>query len=116
MALAPAWIYERLTKAGAKIHPKEDPCQLRKACKNTTERDGAVIAHIKDGAAVCRFLAWFDKEAPKGRLTELQAAEKSPNSAQKILCTAAKVSRLLPLREKCRSRSLPYLKRKQFSR
>ena len=76
MALAPAWIYERLTKAGAKIHPKEDPCQLRKACKNTTERDGAVIAHIKDGAAVCRFLAWFDKEAPKGRLTELQAAEK----------------------------------------
>lgn len=76
MGMVPAWIYERLSKAGAKIRPNEDPCLLRKACKNTVERNGARSAHIKDGVAVCRFLAWFDKEAPTGRLTELEAAEK----------------------------------------
>jgi Xaa-Pro aminopeptidase len=76
MALSPAWIYERLSKSGAKIHPKEDPCLLPKACKNTVEREGAVLSHVRDGAAVCRFLAWFDREAPKGGLNELDAARK----------------------------------------
>lgn len=76
MTLSPAWIYERLSAAGATVHAKEDPCLIRKACKNITERDGAVNAHIKDGIAVCRFLCWFDKEAPTGRLTETDAVRK----------------------------------------
>lgn len=76
MTLSPAWIYERLSAAGALIHSKEDPCIIRKACKNTTERNGAVNAHIKDGIAMCRFLAWFDKEAPKGCLKEMDAVRK----------------------------------------
>ncbi|MBR1945410.1 MAG: aminopeptidase P family protein [Alphaproteobacteria bacterium] len=76
MALSPAWIYERLSAAGAVVHSKEDPCLIRKACKNTIERNGAVNAHIKDGIAMCRFLAWFDKEAPKGKLTEMDAVRK----------------------------------------
>ncbi len=69
-------IYSILSAGGAKVHEKEDPCLLRKACKNVVERDGAVTAHIKDGAAVCRFLAWFDREAPKGALTEIDTVEK----------------------------------------
>lgn len=76
MALSPAWIYERLSAAGATVHAKEDPCLIRKACKNITERDGAVNAHVKDGIAMCRFLRWFDEEAPKGRLTEMDAVRK----------------------------------------
>lgn len=76
MALSPAWIYERLSAAGATVHAKEDPCLIRKACKNITERDGAVNAHVKDGIAMCRFLCWFDKEAPTGRLTETDAVRK----------------------------------------
>ena len=76
MALSPAWIYERLSAAGAIIHAQEDPCLIRKACKNITERDGAVNAHIKDGIAMCRFMHWFDTEAPKGRLTEMDAVKK----------------------------------------
>lgn len=76
MALSPAWIYERLSAAGATVHAKEDPCLIRKACKNITERDGAVNAHVKDGIAICRFLCWFDKEAPTGRLTETDAVRK----------------------------------------
>lgn len=76
MALSPAWIYERLSAAGAKVHPNEDPCLIRKACKNVTERDGAVNAHIKDGAAICKLLCWFDEEAPKGKLKEMDVVRK----------------------------------------
>jgi Xaa-Pro aminopeptidase len=28
---------------------------------------------LRDGAALVRFLAWFDTEAPKGKLTEIDA-------------------------------------------
>ncbi len=76
MSQAPAWIYERLSAAGAIVHTKEDPCLLPKACKNQTERDGAVNAHIKDGAAMCKLLCWFDKQAPKGKLTEMDVVNK----------------------------------------
>jgi Xaa-Pro aminopeptidase len=44
-----------------------------KAVKNEIEIAGARAAHIRDGAAVTRFLAWFDREAPRGRLTEIDA-------------------------------------------
>jgi Xaa-Pro aminopeptidase len=37
---------------------------------------GTVAAHVRDGAALSRFLAWFDGEAPKGGLDELSAAER----------------------------------------
>ena len=30
---------------------------------------------MRDGAAVARFLAWFDREAPSGKLTEIDAVE-----------------------------------------
>jgi Xaa-Pro aminopeptidase len=44
-----------------------------KAVKNEIEIAGARAAHIRDGAAVTRFLAWFDREAPRGKLTEIDA-------------------------------------------
>jgi len=34
---------------------------------------GAREAHRRDGAAMARFLAWFDREAAKGKLTEIDA-------------------------------------------
>jgi Xaa-Pro aminopeptidase len=46
-----------------------------KAMKNTAEIDGMRAAHLRDGAAMVRFLAWFDIEAPKGELTEIDAVE-----------------------------------------
>jgi Xaa-Pro aminopeptidase len=52
-----------------------DPCQLPKACKNALEIEGTRKAHIRDGAAMARFLAWFDREAPNGKLTEIDAVE-----------------------------------------
>ena len=43
----------------------EDPCILPKACKTEAEIEGARAAHLRDGAAVCRFLHWLDGEAAK---------------------------------------------------
>ena len=70
-----AAVFDRLHKAGAKIHCGADPCQLPKACKNPVEIEGMRKAHIRDGAALTRFLAWIGREAPQGHLTEIQAAE-----------------------------------------
>ncbi len=51
-----------------------DPCLAAKACKNDAEIKGMRNAHLRDGAAMVEFLAWFDAEAPKGALTEVSAA------------------------------------------
>ncbi|HJS46067.1 MAG TPA: aminopeptidase P family protein [Rhizomicrobium sp.] len=74
-ATAAAAIFDRLTKAGAKIKQGADPCQLPKACKNSLEIEGMRKAHIRDGAALARYLAWFESNAAGGALTEIQAAE-----------------------------------------
>jgi Xaa-Pro aminopeptidase len=59
---------------GGKVSRGTDPITLMKAVKNRTEMDGARAAHKRDGAAMARFLAWFDQEAPAGKLTEIEAA------------------------------------------
>jgi Xaa-Pro aminopeptidase len=43
--------------------------------KNASEIAGARAAQLRDGAAVAKFLAWFDREAPRGALTEIDAVE-----------------------------------------
>jgi Xaa-Pro aminopeptidase len=72
---AAAAIFDRLVKAGAKVKRAGDPIQLPKACKNPVEIEGSRKAHIRDGAALTRFLAWFAREAPNGQLTEIEAAQ-----------------------------------------
>ena len=71
-----AFIFDRLERAGARIVRTTDPCQLPKACKNEAELEGTRRAHVRDGAALSRFLAWFAREAPTGRLTEIDTVEK----------------------------------------
>jgi Xaa-Pro aminopeptidase len=65
-----------IERAGGKADVGSDPIALMKAVKNATEIEGSRRAHLRDGVAVTRFLAWFAKEAPKGELTELDAALK----------------------------------------
>jgi Xaa-Pro aminopeptidase len=62
-----------VTDAGGKVSRGSDPIALMKAVKNAVEIEGARAAHRRDGAAVARFLAWFDREAPHGSLTEIDA-------------------------------------------
>jgi Xaa-Pro aminopeptidase len=52
-----------------------DPVTQLKAIKNATEISGSRTAHRRDGAALARFLAWIDHEAPGGALTEIDAVE-----------------------------------------
>ncbi|MFP2769183.1 aminopeptidase P family protein [Oceanisphaera sp. KMM 10153] len=57
---ANAWSALILSQAGAELVFAEDPCMLPKACKNPVEVNGSRAAHLRDGAAVSRFLAWLD--------------------------------------------------------
>jgi Xaa-Pro aminopeptidase len=60
-----------VAKAGGKVARGPDPITLMKAVKNEAEIAGARAAHARDGVAMARFLAWFDREAPQGNLTEI---------------------------------------------
>ena len=62
-----------VTAAGGRAIRGADPIALMKAVKNAAEIAGARAAQRRDGAAVVRFLAWFDREAPRGTLTEIDA-------------------------------------------
>jgi Xaa-Pro aminopeptidase len=63
------------TEAGGKPMRAADPITLMKAVKNSAEIDGARAAHRRDGAAMVTFLAWFDREAGGGTLTEIGVVE-----------------------------------------
>jgi Xaa-Pro aminopeptidase len=75
-ASAGAAVFDRLARAGAKPVLGDDPCALPKAVKNAVELDGARAAHRRDGAALCRFLAWLLPRALRGEVDELGAAAK----------------------------------------
>ena len=74
-ALCPEAIARAVTKNGGKIVRAADPIAPMKAVKNAAEIAGARAAQLRDGAAVTRFLAWFDREAARGALTEIDAVE-----------------------------------------
>jgi Xaa-Pro aminopeptidase len=61
--------------AGGKVLRGNDPVTLLKAVKNATEIEGTRTAHRRDAVALARFLAWVDREAPSGALTEIDAVE-----------------------------------------
>lgn len=61
--------------AGGKPVRGNDPVALLKAVKNITEIEGTRSAHQRDAVALARFLAWIDREAPSGKLTEIDAVE-----------------------------------------
>lgn len=69
-------IHDRLKAAGADVVRGADPCELPKACKNEAEIRGTRAAHLRDGRALTKFLAWVGAEAPKGHVDEILAAQK----------------------------------------
>ncbi|MDF0579093.1 aminopeptidase P family protein [Bradyrhizobium yuanmingense] len=64
-----------IASAGGKPVRGNDPVALLKAVKNATEIKGTKTAHLRDAVALARFLAWIDREAPSGKLTEIDAVE-----------------------------------------
>ena len=74
-ATAPEKLAGIVREAGGVCAVATDPIALMKARKNAAELAGARAAHIRDGAAFARFLHWFAQNAPKGKLTEIDAAK-----------------------------------------
>ena len=58
-----AWYFDRLEAAAATVVRGTDPCTLPRATKNAVEIEGARQAHIRDGAALARFLHWVETVA-----------------------------------------------------
>jgi len=71
---SPAAIFDLLQQAGAAIREIRDPAVLMKAVKNEAEVAGARAAHLRDGAALTRFLHWISTQGVKGGQDELSAA------------------------------------------
>jgi Xaa-Pro aminopeptidase len=70
-----SWWVARQLGGPKRIKRSTDPCIPAKARKNATEIEGSRAAQLRDGGAVTRFLAWFDREAPAGKLDEITAAK-----------------------------------------
>src|SRR5580692_4990530 len=64
-----------IAAAGGEPVRGSDPVSLLKAVKNATEIEGTKTAHRRDAVALTRFLAWIDREAPSGALTEIDTVE-----------------------------------------
>lgn len=75
----PEAVVQALDEGGAEVEFGQDPCALPKACKNLVELAGARAAHVRDGVAMVRFLAWLegqddvDELAVSARLYALRA-------------------------------------------
>jgi Xaa-Pro aminopeptidase len=71
-AQSSAWCFETLRGGGAKVIRSADPTALPRACKNAVEIAGARRAHVRDGAALTRFLRWVGAEAAETLPDELE--------------------------------------------
>ncbi len=74
-ALVASHLGEMISRNGGTLVNKRDPVVLLRAIKNATELDGARNAHVRDGVAMTRFLAWLDGQN-HGTVDEIGAASK----------------------------------------
>lgn len=74
-ARTPKAVHMTLAGTGVPVIEATDPCQLPKALKNPVEQAGMIAAHIRDGAALTRFLARLDDPSETARLDELSGTE-----------------------------------------
>lgn len=64
-------------EAGLEVTLDDDLTALPRALKNAAEREGTRRAHLRDGAAITRFLCWLDRQlALNAAIDEITAAEK----------------------------------------
>lgn len=68
--------FARALGGAKRIARGPDPSLALKAIKNATEIKGARAAHLRDGIAVTRFLAWLDAAAATGALDEIEAVRR----------------------------------------
>lgn len=71
--VAPHAVRLMIEAAGGKVIAAPDPARLPRATKNEAELAASASVHKQDGAAMVRFLHWFDTQ-PAGSLDEMSAA------------------------------------------
>lgn len=69
----PSALERIIAASGGQVVQARDPVMLLRAVKNPTEIAGSRAAHLRDGVALTRFLAWLDGCEP-GSLDEIAAA------------------------------------------
>jgi Xaa-Pro aminopeptidase len=75
-AQSSAWYFEALEDAGAIVVRAADPTALPRACKNAVEIEGTRQAHIRDGAALSRFLHWAATDAQTSLPDEVEVVRR----------------------------------------
>ncbi|HEY8567938.1 aminopeptidase P family protein [Microbulbifer sp.] len=73
--LTNCWTLHELRNREMQILLERDPITLAKALKNTVELEGSRAAHIRDGAALCEFLAELPGAVGSEHFGELEAVE-----------------------------------------
>ncbi len=68
-------LYQSLPEGVERIE-ESSPLSLIRAAKTPQETAHIRAAHIRDGAAVCRFICWLKKNVSRGDITELSASAK----------------------------------------
>ncbi len=61
-----AGLFNLLHSAGVEVVEDLSLCAYARVCKNEKEIEGMKAAHIQDGIAMCRFLAWVDRTIEAG--------------------------------------------------
>ena len=71
----PVKVVQELDQSSVVHQWGDDPCILPKACKTDAEIDAICAANLRDDAAVCEFLTWYDTRSP-GEITEIDVVRK----------------------------------------
>lgn len=66
---APDYYRQHLERQEKRVIALKDPCIEAKACKHALEHAALVKAHVIDGAAVSRVLAWLDDANASGEIS-----------------------------------------------
>ena len=64
-----------VTENGGTVHAERSPLQLMKALKNGVEINGSIAAHIRDGAALTRFIAAISEPGAAAKFSEITASD-----------------------------------------
>lgn len=73
----PVAVVTAIEAGGGTADLGRDPCVAAKAIKNAAELDGMRAAHLRDGAAVARFLAALERDLAAGlTITEIDVAQR----------------------------------------
>lgn len=93
-ATANAAVLKQLHEGGAEVVEGLGLCEIPKACKNDLELAGEHKAHLKDGIAMCRFLAWLDETLQLDKKTDAKSFAKALEAVtEETLANKAEVLR-----------------------